>query len=262
MSDNFKYKKSLGQNFLQDELVLQRIASIIPIKENDAIIEIGPGMGALTKYLVKYNCPIIAFEIDKEVIGYLDKLNRDNLIVINKDFLKASIKEYLPKEYNNLYIIANIPYYITTPIIEHIIKEKINEKEIVLLMQKEVADRLSSKPGNKEYGYFTVYLSYYYEINKVFDVNRNSFYPMPKVDSSVIHLVRKENINSINKEELFKFVKKCFQYKRKNLKNNLKEYNLDNINKVLYRYNHSILSRAEDLSLEEFIEIYKELFTK
>jgi len=259
MKNNFRYKKSLGQNFLQDELVLKKIANIIPITCKDAVIEIGPGMGALTKYLVKFAAPVVAFEIDKDVTQYLANVGNGNLRVINKDFLKVSIKDYLPKEYRNLYVVANIPYYITTPIIEHIIKENIGEKEIVLLMQKEVADRLSSKPGSREYGYFTVYLNYYYEIEKVFDVNRKSFYPVPNVDSSVIHLVRKENTSNINEEALFTFIKTCFQYKRKNLKNNLIGYDLEKINEVLCKYNHSVLNRAEDLSLEEFIEMYRVL---
>jgi len=256
---NFKYKKSLGQNFLQDESVLQKIANFLSINSDDLIIEIGPGMGALTKYLVK-KAKVLAFEIDKDVIPYLEKL--DNLTVINKDFLSVSIKDYLLREYKNLYVIANIPYYITTPIIEHIIKENIGEKDIVLLMQKEVADRLSSKHGNSEYGYFTVYLNYYYDIEKLFDVNRKCFYPIPKVDSSVVHLKRKDKINGINEETLFTFIKKCFKYKRKTLKNNLGGYNLEKINSVLYKYNHSINNRAEDLSLEEYIELYRELFTK
>ena len=119
--ENFKFKKNLGQNFLQDERVLQRIVDSIECSKDDCIIEIGPGHGALTKYLVKYNCPVIAFEIDKEVKPVLDKINAANLSVVYEDFMKVNVKEYLPDNYKNLYIIANIPYYITTPILEKII---------------------------------------------------------------------------------------------------------------------------------------------
>ena len=257
--ENFKFKKNLGQNFLQDEMVLQRIVDSIECSKDDCIIEIGPGHGALTKYLVKYNCPVIAFEIDKEVKPVLDKINAANLRVVYEDFMKINVKEYLPDNYKNLYIIANIPYYITTPILEKIIAENLDAKSCTLMVQKEVADRFSAKYGSKEYGSVTVYLDYYYDIRKLFEVPRKAFYPVPNVDSAIIKLVRKEDKPKLDEDKFFKFVKSAFQFKRKNLRNNLKNYDLEKINNVLVKYNHNLQNRAEEISLNEFIDIYKNL---
>ena len=209
--EKFKFKKNLGQNFLQDEKVLQRIVDSIECSKDDCIIEIGPGHGALTKYLVKYNCPVIAFEIDNEVKPVLDKINAANLRVVYEDFMKVNVKEYLPDNYKNLYIIANIPYYITTPL---------------------------------------------------FEVPRKAFYPVPNVDSAIIKLVRKEDKPKLDEDKFFKFVKSAFQFKRKNLRNNLKNYDLEKINNVLVKYNHNLQNRAEEISLNEFIDIYRNLYKK
>lgn len=257
--ENFRYKKNLGQNFLQDEKVLQKIVGSIDCTKDDCIIEIGPGHGALTKYLVKFNCSVIAFEIDKEVKSVLDKINYDNLKVVYEDFMKTDVKAYLPNNYNNLYIIANIPYYITTPILEKIIASNLDEKSCVLMVQKEVADRFSAKCGSKEYGSVTVYLDYYYKINKLFEVPRKAFYPIPNVDSAVIKLDRKEKNIDLNEDKFFKFVKSAFQFKRKNLRNNLKNYDLEKISSVLINYNHTLQNRAEEISLDEFIDIFKNI---
>ena len=201
--EKFRYKKNLGQNFLQDEKILQRIVESVMCTEDDCIIEIGPGHGALTKYLVKYNCPVIAFEIDKEVKPVLDKINTDNLKVVYEDFMKVNVKEYLPSSYKNLYIIANIPYYITTPILEKIIAENLNEKSCTLMVQKEVADRFSAKPGSKDYGSISVYLDYYYQVKKLFEVPRKAFYPVPNVDSAIIKLDRKDKRDYINSNKSY-----------------------------------------------------------
>ena len=192
--EKFKFKKNLGQNFLQDEKVLQKIVSSIECSKDDCIIEIGPGHGALTKYLVKFNCPVIAFEIDKEVKPVLDKINADNLRI-----------------------------------------------------------------GSKEYGSITVYLDYYYSINKLFEVPRKAFYPVPNVDSAILKLTRKEDKVFLDEDKFFKFVKSAFQFKRKNLRNNLKSYDLEKINSVLVKYNHNLQNRAEEISLEEFIDIFKNI---
>ena len=190
--EKFRFKKNLGQNFLQDEKILQKIVESVMCTEDDCIVEIGPGHGALTKYLVKYNCPVIAFEIDKEVKPVLDRIKAPNLRVVYEDFMKVNVKEYLPDNYKNLYIIANIPYYITTPILEKIITENLNEKSCTLMVQKEVADRFGAKPGSKDYGSISVYLDYYYQVKKLFEVPRKAFYPVPNVDSAIIKLDRKD----------------------------------------------------------------------
>lgn len=258
--EKFRFKKNLGQNFLQDEKILQKIVESVMCTEDDCIVEIGPGHGALTKYLVKYNCPVIAFEIDKEVKPVLDRIKAPNLRVVYEDFMKVNVKEYLPDNYKNLYIIANIPYYITTPILEKIIAENLNEKACTLMVQKEVADRFGAKPGSKDYGSISVYLDYYYQVKKLFGVPRKAFYPVPNVDSAIIKLDKKAKRDLADENNFFKFVKSAFQFKRKNLRNNLKNYDLEKINSVLVKYNHNLQNRAEDISLKEFLDIYAALF--
>ena len=258
--EKFRFKKNLGQNFLQDEKILQKIVESVICTEDDCIVEIGPGHGALTKYLVKYNCPVIAFEIDKEVKPVLDRIKAPNLRVVYEDFMKVNVKEYLPDNYKNLYIIANIPYYITTPILEKIITENLNEKACTLMVQKEVADRFGAKPGSKDYGSISVYLDYYYQVKKLFEVPRKAFYPVPNVDSAIIKLDKKAKRDLADENNFFKFVKSAFQFKRKNLRNNLKNYDLEKINSVLVKYNHNLQNRAEDISLKEFLDIYAALF--
>lgn len=258
--EKFRFKKNLGQNFLQDEKILQKIVESVICTEDDCIVEIGPGHGALTKYLVKYNCPVIAFEIDKEVKPVLDRIKAPNLRVVYEDFMKVNVKEYLPDNYKNLYIIANIPYYITTPILEKIIAENLNEKACTLMVQKEVADRFGAKPGSKDYGSISVYFDYYYQVKKLFEVPRKAFYPVPNVDSAIIKLDKKAKRDLADENNFFKFVKSAFQFKRKNLRNNLKNYDLEKINSVLVKYNHNLQNRAEEISLKEFLDIYAVLF--
>ena len=258
--EKFRFKKNLGQNFLQDEKILQNIVESVMCTEDDCIVEIGPGHGALTKYLVKYNCPVIAFEIDREVKPVLDRIKAPNLRVVYEDFMKVNVKEYLPDNYKNLYIIANIPYYITTPILEKIIAENLNEKSCTLMVQKEVADRFSAKSGSKDYGSISVYLDYYYQVKKLFEVPRKAFYPVPNVDSAIIKLDKKAKRDLADENNFFKFVKSAFQFKRKNLRNNLKNYDLEKINSILVKYNHSLQNRAEEISLKEFLDIYAALF--
>ena len=180
---NIKAKKSLGQNFLQDENVLKKIANSIKTNEDDLIIEIGPGKGALTKYLQKKNSFLTCYEIDLRMKEILKKFENEKTQIIIQDFLKANIIEDHQKyNYKDIYVIANIPYYITTPIIKHILnQEKI--KSMTLLVQKEVAERFTAKPKSKAYGSLTVYLNYYFNVTYLFDVSRSAsiLYQMLKV---------------------------------------------------------------------------------
>lgn len=256
---NFEYKKSLGQNFLQDQNIINKIASSLAPSKNDLIIEIGPGAGALTKELVKKECDVICFEIDKRLKNALNKLESDNnnLKVIFEDFLKVNIKAYIDaKKYNNLYFVGNLPYYITTAIINKIIKE-CTPYEIVIMVQKEVADRFNANPGSREYGSLSVFLKYNFEIEKVCDVNKKCFEPIPKVDSAVIKFKTtskyKEKVK--NEDKFYRIIKDSFKYKRKNLRNNLMNYDLSKIEEILKKYNKDLTSRAESLTIEEFIDI-------
>lgn len=253
-----KAKKSLGQNFLIDKNVISKIVAEILAYENDLIIEVGPGQGALTKELKKYNANLIAYEVDRDLTGVLTKLEDDKTRVIWQDFLKSDIKEDIKNiKYNKLYIVGNLPYYITTPIIEHIMDSDINLDKLVIMVQKEVADRFLAEPHSKEYGYITVVLNYYFDISKVTDVSKYAFKPVPKVESTVLRLVPKNNKEDLDFNKYKDFLKKCFSQKRKTLKNNLKGYNWELVNEILNKYNLSENVRAEEISREILIEIFK-----
>ncbi|MGB4626468.1 MAG: 16S rRNA (adenine(1518)-N(6)/adenine(1519)-N(6))-dimethyltransferase RsmA, partial [Erysipelotrichaceae bacterium] len=245
---NFKNKHSLGQNFLENDEILNNIINAVNISNNDIIVEIGPGMGSLTKKLKAFNQQLYAFELDERTKPYLDKLVDDKTKLIFKDFLNVDLKEYI-KNNERVHVIANIPYYITTPIINHILQSNINVVDMTLMVQNEVADRLASSPGCKNYGYITAYLDYYYQIKKLFVVDRKYFNPVPSVDSALIQLTKINRLNKANDEnKLNILLKDAFQYKRKNLKNNLSKYNIGIINEILNGYNLDVSCRAEDLS--------------
>ena len=257
---DIKAKKSLGQNFLQDELVLKNIAGSINTTKNDLIIEIGPGMGALTKYLKEKKSFLICYEIDTRLKSFLKPFEDEKTKIIYQDFLKSNISlDSKDFNYENCYIIANIPYYITTSISKHIINlEKL--KSMTLLVQKEVAERLCAIPGNKAYGSLTVYLNYYFNIKYLFDVPRFAFNPIPKVDSAVINFEKKKEKQTIKNEELFfKLINDSFKMKRKTLKNNLKDYDWNKIKTILEQNNLNDNVRAEQLSLDLFIQIANSL---
>lgn len=257
---DFKHKHSLGQNFLKDKNVLARIIDSCDVKEDDLVIEIGPGQGALTKFLKLYHCNLVCFEIDERVKPFLRLYEDDKTKIIFKDIMDVNLQDELKDiKYNKLYVIANLPYYITTPIIQKMIDSKLDIEAMVLMVQNEVADRLSAHTGTKDYGMMTVNLNYYYDVNKLFVVNRKSFEPVPNVDSAVIKLSKKE-INKVNNEEVFfKLIKDSFMMKRKNIRNNLKKYDLEIIEKVLKKYSLDLNCRAENIPLDCFVEIANEI---
>lgn len=255
------FKKKFGQNFLQDNNIIKKIANICNTNNDDLIIEVGPGSGALTEELVKKS-KVLAYEIDTDLKDYLiDKFSNNEIDFIFDDFLNRNIYQDLANyKYNNLYVIANLPYYITTPIINKIIEEKINVNKMVLMVQKEVGDRFSAKVGTKDYSSITVFLNYYFDVKKEFIVSRNVFYPKPNVDSIILSFTKKEKNNKLlNEEMFFKLVKDSFKQKRKTLKNNLKEYDFSKVEKVLIDNNLPVDIRAENLSIDLFIEISNKL---
>ncbi len=259
----FEFKKSLGQNFIKDNDIIEKIISNADIDAETLVIEIGPGSGILTKEILKRAKFAILYEIDTRLERILNQELKEfnNYKIIFNDFLKADIindiKQY---EYKKIYIIANLPYYITTPIIKKIIEDKIIAEKIIIMIQKEVANRLVAKPNTTEYGSITVFLNYYYDIKKLFDVSKKHFVPRPKVDSSVIEMKRKKNFQSVKNMELFNnLIRDSFKFKRKTLKNNLYSYNLTKIEKILKKYDLNLSSRAENISLEVFIDICNNL---
>lgn len=255
---SFEYKKSLGQNFLKDKNIINKIIESINPKVNDLIIEIGPGAGALTKELVKKNCDILCFEIDERLKEPLGKIESKCLDVIFDDFLNVNLKDYIKKDYNHIYFVGNLPYYITTAIINKIISE-CDPYEITIMIQREVANRFKAKPCSKEYNSLSVFLQYNFDIVKVCDVSKNSFEPIPKVDSMVIKLKRKEKLKVNDEETFYKLIKDSFKQKRKNLKNNLVNYDLEKLENILNEINKSLKNRAEELSVKEFVYLANRL---
>lgn len=257
---DFNFKKSLGQNFLIDDNIKRKIVESASIDEGSLIIEVGPGSGAITKYLVTFGVPVIAFEIDERLKSELESINASNLKVIFKDFLKVNLKEVLSKyKYKKIHLIANLPYYITTPIITKVMEEEL-VYEMIIMVQKEVGDRFKASPNTKEYNSLSVFLQYYFDISKVTLVSRNSFVPKPNVDSIVLKFVKKDKLLEVNNIELFfKFVRDSFTQKRKNLRNNLKNYDLEKIEKALNVLNKDLTYRAEQLSIEDFIFVVNSL---
>ncbi len=252
---SFDYKKSLGQNFLMDKNIINKIVDSIDSTKDDLIIEIGPGSGALTRELVKKDSDIICFEIDERLKEKLNSIDSKKLKVVFGDFLKINLNEYIDyTKYKHIYFVGNLPYYITTAIINKIVSES-KPYQIVIMIQKEVADRFNAKVGTKQYNSLSLFLQYNFDIEKVCNVSKNCFEPIPKVDSCVLKLKSNKKTSAKDEEKLYKLIKDAFKQKRKNLKNNLNNYDLEKIEKILNKYNKNLKNRAEEIKLEEFIEI-------
>lgn len=258
-----KAKKSYGQNFLKDKNIIDKIASSIDFTNSDLVIEIGPGKGALTKILKEKKARILAFEIDQRMHEFLDKLEDENVKVIYEDILKVDLSNILSSyKYEKLYVIANLPYYITTPIIDKLISLDINIDQMTVMVQNEVADRFCAKAGTSNYGMMTVLLNYKYNLNKLFVVSRNCFDPVPKVESAVVSfkLKNKEDFISVNVTNLKKIVSLAFSHKRKTLKNNVGADTFSKILPILNENGFDSNVRAEEIPLELYIRICNKLF--
>lgn len=254
---NFEFKKSLGQNFISDENIVNKIVDRAMIDKDTLVIEIGPGAGSLSKKIVPLAGYAILYEIDKRLKEILERelAMYDNYKIIFNDFLLQNVKKDIEGyKYGKIYVVANLPYYITSPIIIKLLKE-IYPDRIVIMVQEEVTLRLSAKEGSREYGMISCLLGSKYNITKLFKVNRGSFQPVPNVDSAVIMLDKHNDyvINDIDKYE--RLLKDAFQFKRKNLKNNLYNYDLVKIGEILNKYNLSLTNRAEEIPIKVFVEI-------
>ena len=224
----FTFKKSFGQNFLTDTNILQKIVDTAEINKNVNVIEIGPGIGALTEFLAENASEVMAFEIDERLVPILEDTLRDhdNVKVINEDVLKADLQTRV-KEFENpdlpIKVVANLPYYITTPILMHLIESKIPFEEFVVMMQKEVADRISAEPNTKAYGSLSIAVQYYMTAKVAFVVPRTVFVPAPNVDSAILKMTRrKQPLVEVKDEDFFFRVSKAsFVHRRKTLWNNL-----------------------------------------
>ncbi len=252
----FVFKKKYGQNFLTNQTIINKIVQSIEPTNKDLIIEIGPGAGALSKRLKQYGTHLICYEIDQETRLYLDELEDEHTHIIYDDFLKRDImSDIRAYDCNRIFVIGNLPYYITTPIISKIITDKIPIYEAVFMVQKEVAERFVAKPNHREYGAITVFLNAYFHVSKLFDVSKNYFIPKPKVESAVVKFTAKTEKAEIDYSKFSKIVKDSFQFKRKTLKNNLKQYDTEKIEEILKKNGYSLDHRAEEIPFSVFIEI-------
>ena len=262
-NNNFNFKKKFGQNFIVDENIVNSIIDKALIDSNTLVIEIGPGAGSLTYKLALSAKQVLCYEIDESLRPILnDNLNGfSNVEIKFQDFLKADLTSDIKKySYEKLYVVANLPYYITTPIIMKLIEDNIDVDKIVVMVQKEVGNRFKATCGSKDYNSLSIYLNYYFDVRKILDVSRNVFIPKPNVDSIVVEFTKKKsNYDLKNKEMFFKLIRDAFTQKRKTLKNNLKNYDLDKIETVLKNYGYDLSFRAEQIPIEVFVSISNSL---
>ena len=265
---NIKANKSLGQNFLINQSVVETIVNSAQIGENDLIIEIGPGLGTLTEFLLQKAKKVICIELDKNMVKILNErfFLYKNLEIINEDVLKLDLEKIIKneKEKNNIKnvkIVANLPYYITTPIVMKLLEEKLDIESITIMIQKEVADRLIENPGGKNTGAITYTVNYFADAEGIIEVLNNSFIPEPEVTSKVLKLtIRKEpKVDVKNLELMFKIIKSAFLQRRKTLLNALVNNNIFNSKeegiKVLHELNFDINIRGEKLTLEDYAKL-------
>lgn len=252
---NIKPLKRFGQNYLQDKNILRKIAEEINPAENELLIEIGPGKGALTNELVNYPAKIIAVEVDTRVIEEL-KNKFPGVKFIQKDFLELDLFELSGLEQNELRIVGNIPYNLTSSILFKLIEEREVVKDSVLMVQYEVGKRMTAKKGTKDYGILSVLLNYFFKVNLRFKVSPSAFYPKPNVDSAVMHLYKKDiQMEEEEVKSLIKIVKAAFGNRRKTLKNSLS-------NSIFTKLDFSgsgidLSLRAEQLDSEDFLKLTK-----
>ncbi|MGE7624286.1 16S rRNA (adenine(1518)-N(6)/adenine(1519)-N(6))-dimethyltransferase RsmA [Viridibacillus sp. NPDC096237] len=269
----FSFKKSLGQNFLIDPNILRNIVSYADLTEDSVAIEVGPGIGALTEHLARSAGQVVSFEIDQRLLPVLeDTLSPyDNVKVVHSDILKANVAEELSSEfakYKDIMVVANLPYYVTTPILLKLLMEKLPIRGMVVMMQKEVADRISAQPGTKAYGSLSIAIQYYMKAEVVMTVPKTVFMPQPNVDSAVIRLTRHAEppVEVIDEEFLFEVSRSSFAQRRKTILNNLQSQlpngkeKKEQILKALADCNIDPTRRGETLSIIEFGQLADALY--
>ncbi len=263
-------KKGFGQNFLTDPAILGRIVSAAEVSRDDNVIEIGPGIGALTERLAQAAGQVLAVEIDQDLIPVLAKTLAayDNVKVINQDILKVNLPQLIEQQFSDptrpLKVVANLPYYITSPILMNLLATKVQWASITVMMQKKVAQRLTAHPGTKQYGALTLAIEYQMEANIAFNVSRHAFVPSPNVDSAIVVLKqRAEQLpeQPFNKGKLFGLIRGCFAHRRKSLWNNLQSTvgkdaaTKEQMKEVLEQVDIDPQIRPEKLTLNQFIRL-------
>ncbi|MGC9383931.1 MAG: 16S rRNA (adenine(1518)-N(6)/adenine(1519)-N(6))-dimethyltransferase RsmA [Kosmotogaceae bacterium] len=254
--ENLKLKRSLGQNFLINKDIANKVVKIANINGDEKIIEIGIGSGMLTREIVKYGVQVIAFEVDLRLKKlHKDIVQADNVKIYYKDFLKYKLENI---ELSKVKYIANIPYNITSPILEKILFNGPDFILAVLMVQKEFAERIIAEPGTKAYGALSVKTNTFSNIQKVMSISRKNFFPEPNVDSSVLKFTMKgeKTIPFEEKREFNKFINLCFSHRRKQLKNNLKSL-IDKPEELLKKHRIDPKARAEQLKIEQFVSLFE-----
>ena len=263
---NITFQKKFGQNFLVDKNILEKIVDAAQITEKDCVLEIGPGIGTMTQYLAERAGNVIAVEIDKNLIPVLhDTLSSyNNVTILNQDILKVDINHIIEK-YNNgnpIKVVANLPYYITTPIIMALFESHVAIENITIMIQKEVADRIQAQAGTKDYGALSLAVQYYAKPEVIVKVPASCFMPRPNVDSSVIRLTRYETppIKAQDENYLFTVIRASFNQRRKTLVNGLSnagsvDVSKEKIAEVLTQMELPLTVRGETLTLEQFTEL-------
>ena len=269
----FSFKKSLGQNFLIDPNILRNITEYAGLSEKTAAIEIGPGIGALTEHLARTSGKVVAFEIDQRLIPILDDTLSpyDNVQIINEDILEADVEAIINREFegfDDIMVVANLPYYVTTPIILKLLMERLPIRGICVMLQKEVGDRISAQPGTKAYGSLSIAIQYYTEAEMVMTVPKTVFMPQPNVDSAVIRLTKREKppVEVISEDFLFTVTRSSFAQRRKTILNNLTSQlpqgkeKKELILEALSQAGVEPTRRGETLTIQEFGRLSDELY--
>ena len=263
----FEFSKALGQNFLIDGNILKNISKAGEITKEDLILEIGPGIGTLTEELALNAKKVVAVELDKNLLPILGETLKayDNIEVVHGDILKLDLKELIDNKLEGgpIKVVANLPYYITTPIIGKLLEEDFNIHSIIIMVQKEVADRIVATPNSKEYGALSLFINFYSHPQIILKVPKTVFMPQPRVDSAVVKLNIKDELPDVDRDLFFKVVKSAFNKRRKTLLNSLSSGELglekEIIKNVLKEADIPFNIRAENLNIEDFIKISKTL---
>ena len=262
-----RFSNSLGQNFLIDGNIVRSIVEKAEVGEEDYVLEIGPGIGTLTEELALRAKRVVAVEIDKKLIPILEQSigKYENVEIINEDILEVDLERLIEEKFQGkaIKVVANLPYYVTTPIVARLIEENLNIESIVVMVQKEVAERMAAPPGSKTYGSLSVLIDYFTKPEIVLSVPRTVFMPQPKIASAVIKLDLKKDLEDIDSDKLFKVVRASFSKRRKTVLNALSSYGFDidkdKVRESLEKAGIDPSERAERLSTEDFIKISKSL---
>lgn len=260
IDNGFRFNHNLGQNFITDKNLLDKIVELSGVDENDVVVEIGTGAGTLTRAIAEKAKKVYSFEVDRALKPVLDETlsGLDNVEVIFKDVLKMKDKELIEIVGEKFKVVANIPYYITTALVMRFLEEGVHPSAITVMVQKEVADRFVAKPATEDYGAITMAISLYGDAKIVGQVDKSMFYPVPKVDSSIVRLDVYDKYAGVNKKKVSKTIKCAFMMRRKTLLNNLTAVypvQKDEAAKILESLNIDLKARGETLTLDQIIEI-------